>query len=81
MNAPIKTAIVTGGASGLGLAITQKFAGNGVRTIMIGRNEKVLAAVAGELGGLCSYRVFDLGDLKGIPQLIAGIIEEYGTID
>ncbi|GAC1314311.1 MAG: SDR family NAD(P)-dependent oxidoreductase [Mucilaginibacter sp.] len=81
MNSTIKTAIVTGGASGLGLAITTKFVGNGVRTIIIGRNEKAIAAVAAKLGALCSYKVFDLSDLKGIPQLVTGIIEEYGPVD
>lgn len=81
MNTTIKTAIVTGGASGLGLAVTQKFVASGVRTIIIGRNENNLAEVAQSLGDLCIYRVFDLSDLKGIPALVEELTAAYGPID
>lgn len=81
MNKKEQVAIVTGGASGLGLAITEIFVTNNIRTVIVGRNERNLADVAGRLGGLCSYKVFDLSNLKDIPQLITGIKQEYGTID
>jgi len=81
MDNKLKLAIVTGGASGLGLATTQKLVENNIRTIIIGRNEKNLAEVSDSLGELCTYKVFDLGNLKGIPQLITEIIAEYGQID
>jgi NAD(P)-dependent dehydrogenase (short-subunit alcohol dehydrogenase family) len=76
-----KTAIVTGGASGLGLAITKKFVASGITTIMIGRNAENLAAVAAELGDLCHYRVADLSDTESIPELIQNIITQYPRID
>ena len=76
-----KTAIVTGGASGLGLAITKKLVSCGIKTIMIGRNEDNLKEVAAQLGQLCSYKVYDLQDLKGIPALITEITTENGAID
>jgi NAD(P)-dependent dehydrogenase (short-subunit alcohol dehydrogenase family) len=81
MNKKIQVAIVTGGASGLGLATAKKFVENNIRTIIIGRNEKNLTDVAAELGELCSYKVFDLGQLKEIPQLVTSITEEFGQID
>lgn len=81
MDKKLKLAIVTGGASGLGLATTKKLVENKIRTIIIGRNEKNLAEVADSLGELCTYKAFDLGNLKGIPQLINEIIAEYGQID
>jgi len=81
MDKKLKIAIVTGGASGLGLATATKLVENNIRTIIIGRNEQNLKDVAAQLGGLCSYRVFDLNNLKGIPQLINEIVSEYGTID
>jgi NAD(P)-dependent dehydrogenase (short-subunit alcohol dehydrogenase family) len=81
MSKKIQLAIVTGGASGLGLATTKKFVENNIRTIIIGRNEENLAEVSNSLGDLCSYKVFDLGNLKGIPQLVTSITEEYGQID
>lgn len=76
-----KIAIVTGGASGLGLATTKRLVENNIRTIIIGRNEKNLAQVASSLGALCNYRVFDLRQLKDIPQLVTEIVAEFGTID
>lgn len=81
MNTKTKLAIVTGGASGLGLATAKIFVENNIQTVIIGRNEKNLTGTAAALGGLCSYKVFDLGNLKGIPQLITEINEEYGQID
>lgn len=81
MNKKEQVAIVTGGASGLGLAITEIFVTNNIRTIIVGRNERNLADVAARLGDLCSYKVFDLSNLKDIPQLITGIKQEFGTID
>ncbi len=81
MDKKTKLAIVTGGASGLGLAITKKLVENDIRTVMIGRNEQKLKDAAATLGGLCTYKVLDLADLKAIPQLISAITEEFGQID
>ncbi len=77
----LKTAIITGGASGLGLAATKKFVESGIKTIIIGRNEDNLKEVSATLGELCSYKVFDLSNLKGIPQLVDELIAEFGAID
>lgn len=76
-----KVAIVTGGAAGLGLAITKKLIEEQVRTVMIGRNEENLKAVSAELGELCSYKVLDLQDIAAIPGSIAEIVKEFGQID
>jgi NAD(P)-dependent dehydrogenase (short-subunit alcohol dehydrogenase family) len=81
MDQTLKIAIVTGGASGLGLATAKRIVENNIRTIIIGRNKQTLSDVAQELGELCSYKVFDLRDLKGIPQLISEIVAEHGRID
>jgi NAD(P)-dependent dehydrogenase (short-subunit alcohol dehydrogenase family) len=81
MNLKTKTAIITGGASGLGLAATKRFVENQIRTIIIGRNEKNLGEVSKSLGELCSYKVFDLSNLKGIPQLVDEIVKQFGSID
>lgn len=77
----VKVAVVTGGASGLGLAITKKLVQGGIKTIIIGRNENNLKEVVKSLGELCSYKVYNLQDLKGIPQLVQEIVDENGKID
>jgi NAD(P)-dependent dehydrogenase (short-subunit alcohol dehydrogenase family) len=74
-------AIVTGGAAGLGLAITRKLVQEGIHVVMIGRNEANLKSVAAELGELCSYRAYDLQQLAGIPALVDGIVAEHQQVD
>lgn len=76
-----KIAIVTGGAAGLGLAITQKLVKEQIQTIIIGRNEQQLQEVAATLGELCSYKVLDLQHLAEIPACIDEIVSEFGQID
>lgn len=74
-------AIVTGGGSGIGFAIAEKFISNKITTIIIGRNKEKLKTAKSKLGELCSTVSFDLNDLSGIPLLIKKILKEYGRID
>lgn len=77
----MKIAIVTGGGSGIGLAIAGKFVQGGIRTVIVGRDEKKLQAAKEQLGDLCEPVVNDLSDLAGIPSLVNGIMEKFGRID
>jgi NAD(P)-dependent dehydrogenase (short-subunit alcohol dehydrogenase family) len=81
MTSKTKLAIITGGASGLGLATTKKFIEINIQTIIIGRDENKLQKAANAFGELCHYKAFDLSNIKGIPALIDDIIQEYGTPD
>jgi NAD(P)-dependent dehydrogenase (short-subunit alcohol dehydrogenase family) len=81
MDTKTKTAIITGGASGLGFATAKKFVESNVKTIIIGRNENNLVQACKNLGSLCTYKVFDLNNLKGIPQLISELADTFGAID
>lgn len=74
-------AIVTGGASGIGLAITEKFSLNNLFTIVIGRDETKLKAAKKILGKNGTTIQFDLTDLKKIPALVNDIHNKYGHID
>ena len=76
-----KIAIVTGGASGIGLAIAEKFVKNNITTIVIGRNEEKLKSAKAKLGGPCETVAFDLNNLSAIPQLIKTLVEKYSKID
>ncbi len=76
-----KIAIVTGGGSGIGLAIAKKLTENQILTIIIGRNEKKLEQAKKELGALCKTISFDLNELSKIPALIEEIYQQYGKID
>ncbi|TAN14715.1 MAG: SDR family oxidoreductase [Chitinophagaceae bacterium] len=76
-----KTAIVTGGASGLGLSITKRFISGGIRTIIIGRNKKKLLEAKELMGDLCIPHQFDLTHLADIPTLVQKIKKDTETID
>jgi len=76
-----KIALVTGGSSGLGLAIAKKFTENNIHTIIIGRNETKLQEAAKELGKNCQYIACDVSELNKIPLLVKQIIDEHGRID
>jgi NAD(P)-dependent dehydrogenase (short-subunit alcohol dehydrogenase family) len=80
-DSPDKTAIVTGGASGIGLAIAEKFVQNGIRTIIIGRDQKKLNSAKEKLGELCEAICFDVTELSKIPKLIEDILSRYKGID
>ena len=76
-----KVAIVTGGASGIGLAIAEKFIENNIITIIIGRDKEKLKSAKNKLGELCIPIPFDLNNLSAIQDLINRIITEYKFID
>jgi NAD(P)-dependent dehydrogenase (short-subunit alcohol dehydrogenase family) len=76
-----KVAIVTGGASGIGLAIAGKFIANDIQTVIIGRDKTKLDEVRNKLGTLCHTFSFDLNNLSSIPSLVHKIVEQFGHID
>lgn len=76
-----KVAIVTGGGSGLGLATTEKFVKERIKTIIIGRDQQKLADAKAALGELIHPIVYDLSNLNGIPDLVTSIQQKFGRID
>ena len=76
-----RTAIVTGGGSGIGLAIADRFIKADIRTIIIGRDPQKLAAAQQQLGDNCHPIAHDLGDLSSLPGLVRQVISQFGQID
>ena len=76
-----KIAIVTGGGSGIGFAIAERFTANKITTIIIGRNPQKLKDAADKLGELCVPLNFDITELASIPAMVKKIMGEYGQID
>ena len=76
-----KVAIITGGGSGIGFAIAEKFVQNNIKTIIIGRDEQKLSNAKNNLGELCNTMQCDLSDLNSIPNLVQKIIKQHGQID
>ena len=76
-----RLAVVTGGGSGIGLAITQKFVQQGIQTVIIGRDTQKLETAREQLGERCVPVTGDLNDLASLPALVRNITERYGPID
>ena len=55
-----RTVLVTGAASGLGLAIVQGLAEVGASVVLVDRDEKELQIALESLGGTCQSLVLDL---------------------
>ena len=76
-----KIAIVTGGGSGIGLAIAEKFVQGKILTIIVGRDRQKLDKAKEQLGDLCHSICQDLNDLSAIPRLVQQVVDQYGRID
>ena len=76
-----KIAIVTGGGSGIGFAIAEKFVANNIKTIIVGRDQQKLNDAKNKLGELSNTIQCDLNDLTSIPTHVNNIIQQHGQID
>ena len=76
-----KVAIVTGGGSGLGFAIAQKFTEQGITTIIAGRSKEKLDMASEKLGENCHAITCDVSDLGSIPGFVESVIRDFGKID
>ena len=73
-------ALVTGGGSGIGLAIARKFTENSIRTIILGRDREKLISAKKLLGPRCEEIRSDLDQLSTLPGLVDDIQTRFGTI-
>jgi NAD(P)-dependent dehydrogenase (short-subunit alcohol dehydrogenase family) len=76
-----RIAIVTGGGSGIGLAIAEKFTKNGIETVIAGRDEEKLKKAKAQLGERCHPMPCDVSNLSSIPAFIEKVIAKFGQID
>lgn len=78
-----RTAIVTGGAQGIGLAVTERMLASGASVAIWDRDPKVLEDCAGALGE--TDRVLrlraDIGELASVEDATTRTIERFGKID
>ena len=79
-----KVVMITGATSGIGMACARKFAENGDRLILTGRNEDRLADIKKELvaqGADVLTLVFDVRDREKASQAVKTLPAEWQKID
>ena len=74
-----KTAVITGGSSGIGLATVKAFNENGAKVLFTGRNPEAVADTAKATGTIGV--VSDQADLKQIEALVKLTSQELGKVD
>lgn len=65
-----ETALITGGATGIGLGMAQCMVKAGARVVLVGRREAELKEASGDLGEAANYVVHDITELDEAANLI-----------
>ncbi|MBA3798177.1 MAG: 3-oxoacyl-ACP reductase [Geodermatophilaceae bacterium] len=74
-----RTAVITGGCSGIGLATARRFAAEGARVVIGDLDELSGARIAAQLDG--HFLVCDVTDPEQVDELFAVTNNEYGSVD
>src|SRR5947207_2438112 len=72
-------ALVTGGGSGIGLAIARALVDAGNTVVIAGRNPDRLAAAAERVPGVHAVRL-DIADIAGLPPALDDIGSRFGPV-
>ena len=70
-----RSALITGGGTGLGAAIARALHGAGADVLLVGRRAEPLAAVAGDLHSRARWRVCDVADAESVARLAGDLAE------
>ncbi|GGE50323.1 3-ketoacyl-ACP reductase [Agaricicola taiwanensis] len=81
LNRPLegKTAIVTGGGTGIGLAIAARFVEAGASVLIAGRSKDVLGKAAESIGAVAVPT--DVTSEESVKALITGAVSRFGGLD
>jgi NAD(P)-dependent dehydrogenase (short-subunit alcohol dehydrogenase family) len=76
-----KTAVITGGTTGIGFETAQQFVAEGARVIITGQNDERLQAAVQELGEAVIPVRADVRSLFDLESLAARVKAEFGGLD
>jgi short-subunit dehydrogenase len=77
-----KVALITGGSSGIGLALARRLRREGVKVALVARTQRTLDAAVAELGadGAVAFAL-DVADRAAIDRLPAAVLDRLGRLD
>ena len=79
-----KTAFVTGGGSGIGQRMAERFAEHGAKVMLAGRRQEKLDAAAAAIrnaGGTASTSALDVRNYPGVEGALKNTRDQFGEID
>lgn len=76
-----KVAVITGGSTGIGLAIAKRFASEGAQVYITGRRQAELDAAVQAIGGTAESARVDSADLAQLQALFDRVKEKHGKLD
>ncbi len=79
-----KTAFVTGGGSGIGQRMAERFAEHGAKVMLVGRKQEKLDAAAAAIcksGGTASTAALDVRDYPAVEAALQRTRDQFGEID
>lgn len=76
-----RTALVTGGGTGLGKAMARALVADGFTVALAGRRQEVLDAAVAELGPQTQACPVDVTDPQSVAQLFDTVVGRFGRLD
>ncbi|WP_354568845.1 SDR family oxidoreductase [Glaciihabitans sp. UYNi722] len=76
-----KVAVVTGGSSGIGLAVAEEFVARGAKVVITGRREDQLRSAEASLGESCSIFTGDVSSSADVDSLYQEVAVRHGRLD
>ncbi|KCZ64611.1 SDR family NAD(P)-dependent oxidoreductase [Hyphomonas atlantica] len=76
-----KTALITGGASPIGLAVARRLSAGGANIALADIDPEALDRAGRELGGNPLLSVADLSDEHAASDFVSAAIQRFGTVD
>jgi NAD(P)-dependent dehydrogenase (short-subunit alcohol dehydrogenase family) len=76
-----RTAVVTGGASGIGFAAAQAFVAEGAQVIITGRGRQALSDAVAQLGTSAAAVVGDVADPAHHDVVVEEVLRRFGGLD
>jgi len=77
----LKTAIITGGTSGIGLATAKIFLANDFNCVLVGRSAAKFEQIKSQLRGSFEFISADVGEVSDCEKVLRQTVEVFGGVN